>query len=99
VRTVAADGLWMSPMYERDTVCVHFTWKLDPAGVARAVRLVEEALSPFEPRPHWGKVFSIDAATVAQQYERLPDFLHLVDRLDPRGVFRNSWFEEHVGGG
>ena len=27
IRAVAADSLWLSPFYERDSVCVHFTWK------------------------------------------------------------------------
>ena len=27
IRAVARDSLWLSPFYERDSVCVHFTWK------------------------------------------------------------------------
>src|SRR5262249_17870160 len=26
IRTIAADRLWMSPQYERDSVALHFTW-------------------------------------------------------------------------
>jgi xylitol oxidase len=92
VRTVAADELWLSPQYGQDTVALHFTWKLDPAGVGDALRHVEAALAPFAPRPHWGKVFH-----TAGRYERLPDFLALRERLDPRGAFRNAWLEAHIG--
>ena len=37
IRTVAADTLWMSPQYGRDTVAIHFTWKPLPTGVERAL--------------------------------------------------------------
>ncbi len=93
IRTIAADELWLSPQYEQDTVALHFTWRMDPAGVSDALGHVEAALAPFTPRPHWGKVFRADAA---DRYERLPDFLALLDRLDPRGAFRNAWVEAHL---
>jgi xylitol oxidase len=32
-------------------------------------------------------------------YERLGDFSALLDRLDPRGAFRNEWLESRVLGG
>jgi xylitol oxidase len=96
IRTIAADGLWMSPQYGRDTVGIHFTWKLEPAAVAGALAHLEPALAPFDPRPHWGKLFLADAATIAPRYERLPDFARLVARLDPRGAFRNTWLESRV---
>jgi xylitol oxidase len=60
---------------------------------------VEAALDRFDARPHWGKVFLADAATIAARYERLPDLARLADRLDPRGVFRNDWLDRHVLGG
>jgi xylitol oxidase len=98
IRTVAADRLWMSPQYRQDTVAVHFTWKPEPGAVERVLGEVEAALAPLEARPHWGKVFVADAAAVARLYERLPDFISLADRLDPRGAFRNAWLETHVFG-
>ena len=99
IRTVAADRLWMSPQYRRDTVGIHFTWTLEPAGVVRVLGDLEPALAPFAPRPHWGKLFLADAATIAARYERLPDFARLLETLDPRGAFRNAWLEAHVLGG
>ena len=30
IRTIAADALWMSPQYGRDTVAIHFTWSPEP---------------------------------------------------------------------
>ena len=39
------------------------------------------------------------AAEIAPLYDRLPDFVALMERLDPRGAFRNAWLEERVLGG
>ena len=60
---------------------------------------LEAALAPFEARPHWGKVFLADAATLAPLYARLGDFAALAGRLDSRGAFRNAWLATHVLGG
>ena len=74
IRTVAADGLWMSPQYGQATVGLHFTWTREPEAVARVLVALEAALAPFQARPHWGKVFLAEAATLAPRYERLADF-------------------------
>ena len=98
IRTVAADRLWMSPQYGQATVGLHFTWTREPEAVARVLVALEAALAPFEARPHWGKVFLAEAATLAPRYERLADFARLAQRLDPRGAFRNDWLENRVLG-
>lgn len=98
IRTMAADRLWMSPQCGQATAALHFTWKREPEAVLRAVAQVEAALRPLGARPHWGKVFVARAADVAPLYERLPDFVALMERLDPRGAFRNAWLEERVLG-
>ncbi len=59
---------------------------------------LEAALAPFGARPHWGKLFNADAAAITPLYERRPDFVRLVERLDPRGAFRNSWFKARLLG-
>ncbi len=59
---------------------------------------LERVLAPFAARPHWGKLFVAGAAEIAPLYERHGDFVRLVERLDPRGAFRNAWLERHVLG-
>ncbi len=98
IRRVAADRLWMSMNYEEDSVGIHFTWKREPDAVQQMVAQIEDALTPFEARPHWGKVFHADAAAIALLYKRHSDFVRLVERLDPRGAFRNSWLKARVLG-
>jgi xylitol oxidase len=98
IRRVAADRLWMSMNYEEDSVGVHFTWKREPEAVQEIVAQIEDAFTSFEARPHWGKVFHADAAAIAPLYKRHSDFVRLVERLDPRGAFRNSWLKTRVLG-
>jgi xylitol oxidase len=99
IRTIAADRLWMSPEYGRDTVAIHFTWNPEPEAVGRALARLEATLAPFDARPHWGKLFRADATAIAPLYERLGDFRALLQRLDPRGAFRNGWLRDRVLGG
>jgi xylitol oxidase len=98
VRAVAADRLWMSPSYGRDTLAIHFTWQPAPEAVAAAVRRVERALLPLGARPHWGKVFGADARALADRYPRLADFAALAGRFDPEHAFGNEWLERHAFG-
>ena len=97
VRTVAADELWLSPAYRRDSACIHFTWKQLPREVEALLPEIEERLTPLAPRPHWGKVFTLDPETVRAQYPRLPDFLALRDRLDSGRTFSNPYVERLLG--
>jgi FAD/FMN-containing dehydrogenases len=96
IRTMAADELWLSEAYGRDTVGLHFTWRRDQAGVEAALVYVEAALEPFDARPHWGKVFLDADGRVASLYPRMPEFRALAERYDPRGVFLNAFLERHV---
>ena len=94
IRTVAADRLWLSPAYGRDSVALHFTWIRQTAAVLPVIAAVERALAPFDPRPHWGKLFGMSPGG---SYERLPDFRRLADRWDPDGCFRNDATDRWLG--
>ena len=98
VRTIAADDLWLSTAYAQDSVAFHFTWVQAQDDVEALLVDLEGALLPLGARPHWGKVFLADAATLAPRFERHADFVALVERLDPRGAFRNDWLDRHVLG-
>jgi xylitol oxidase len=99
IRTIAADDLWMSTAYGEPSVALHFTWVPAQEAVETMLAELEAALLPLGARPHWGKVFLADAATIAPRYERHADFVDLVQRLDPRGAFANDWLETRVLGG
>ncbi len=91
LRTIAPDELWMSMAYQRPSLAVHFTWKPEWPAVREVLPLIEQALAPFDPRPHWGKLFTMPPARVQAQYKRLADFQALLKRHDPDGKFRNEF--------
>lgn len=93
IRTVAADGLWMSPCHGRDSVGFHFTWALEPDAVQRAVDRVAEALAAFDLRCHPGKVLPTGWRIESPRRE---DFLDLKRRLDPTDRFTTDWFRTHI---
>jgi len=96
VRTVAADDLWLSPSYRRDSVAMHFTWVADARVVAPAMAAVEARLAPFAARPHWGKLFAVEPDTVRTRYERLAGFATLARAYDPTGKFRNAFLDRYL---
>jgi alditol oxidase len=98
IRTVAADDLWLSPSYQRDTVAIHFTWIDDARAVTNVLPLVEGQLAPYGARPHWGKLFAVSQDLIASRYDRLPDFQRLRQHYDPNGKFRNEFTDRYISG-
>jgi len=96
IRTIAADDLWLSPCYQRPSVAIHFTWKQNWPAVSKLLPVIEKELAPFQPRPHWGKLFTIAPAQLHAAYERLPEFVELSRKYDPRGKFRNDFLNTNI---
>ena len=96
LRSTAADELWLSPSFRRDSVAIHFTWVQDVAGVTNLLPEVEAALIPLGARPHWGKLFSVEPDLVRASYERLPDFQRLMAARDPGGKFANAFTDRFL---
>ena len=99
LRRIAADDLWLSECYERDSLALHFTWRPEWPAVERLLPKLEAKLAPFGVRPHWGKVFAMDPAVVGEQYARMGDFRVLAEEFDPEGKFRNAFVERFVFAG
>jgi xylitol oxidase len=98
LRTIAGDGLWLSPQQGRATLAIHFTWRRRLAEVEAVVGEIEAALAPFAARPHWGKVFTAEAKMIAPLYPRMPDFRDLRARMDPDRAFVNDWLRQRLLG-
>lgn len=90
IRAIAADELWMSPHYQRDSIGIHFTWKKVEA-VYEMVKVVEAKLAPFGYRPHLGKVFSATPEYMKTVMPRIDDFKALVQSIDPTNKFGNEF--------
>jgi xylitol oxidase len=91
IRTINADNFWMSPCYKQACVAFHFTWKQNIEAVLELLPLVEQQLAPFNPRPHWGKLFTMSAEVLKSKYEKLEAFKQLIHQHDPTGKFRNDF--------
>jgi len=96
IRTIAADNFWMSPAHDQDSVAIHFTWKQDWPAVKAVLPAIERELAPFNARPHWGKLFTMDPKVLQSRYEKLPDFIQLAKKLDPNGKFRNPFLNTTI---
>jgi xylitol oxidase len=94
IRTMAADNFWLSMNFRQDCVAFHFTWHPDWDAVRPVLGAIEEALAPFDVRPHWGKLFTMDKSTLQSRYPRLAAFRALAQRLDPGGKFRNVFIDD-----
>lgn len=98
IRTIAADEFFMSPCYQQKSVAIHFTWKQHTSEVMAIIPQIEAALEPFNVRPHWGKLFTLNAQEFQQRYPRFQEFVTLAKRYDPEGKYRNSFLNSAIYG-
>lgn len=96
VRVAAADDVWLSTAYGRESayVAVHQYHRLDHR---RYFAAFEEIALAHEGRPHWGKLHTRDAAFFAQAYPRFGDWLAVRDRVDPDRVLVNPHLQQVLG--
>ena len=93
IRTIQADDFWMSTCYKQQSVAFHFTWKQDLAVIMDLLPLIEQQLEPFQPRPHWGKLFTMPAMALQSRYPKVEDFRLFIRQHDPEGKFANGFLD------
>lgn len=88
-RFVAADDVWLSPFYGRDsvTISVHQYWKQSPKAL---FDLAEGVFRSFGGRPHWGKMHTLDGKALTDLYPQFEKFNTVRAALDPKGRFLND---------
>ena len=91
-RTVAADDIWLSPFYRRDsaTIAVHQYHKVEPTALFDACESVFRAC---EGRPHWGKRHTQSREELGRLYPEFANFCALRRQLDPQGKFLNTYLK------
>ncbi len=99
LRTIDADSLWMSTCYQRPSLAIHFTWKPEWPAVRQLLPVIEEQLAPFDARPHWAKLFTMQPSRLKSLYARLPDYQELLKQYDSKGKFRNDFLSTNIYGG
>lgn len=97
LRWSAADELWLSPAYQRDTIWLSL-YNIDPGGWPAQLARMDDFARAHGGRPHWGKEARFDRAYLRQQYARLDDFAALAERYDPAHKFRNPWLDAILAG-
>ncbi len=90
VRVAAADDIWLSTAYGRDTayIAIHQYHRLAHDPYFRAF---EQIVSDYNARPHWGKLHTLTAADLHNRYPQFDNFLAVRDRLDPTRAFTNPY--------
>jgi hypothetical protein len=94
---------WLSPGHERESLRINLIWldqwPGDPVG--DLYQSYYEALKEFGFRPHWGKYLPAPSDDWRAYYRRhcpqLQDFLDIRRRLDPRHLFVNEYWRNHLG--
>jgi FAD-linked oxidoreductase len=96
VRVAAADDIWLSTAYGRDSayVAIHQYVGLPYADY---FRLFESIATSVGGRPHWGKLHTRDASYFSSVYPRFADFLQIRDSLDPSRRFANPYLTQVFG--
>ena len=90
IRSIAADNAYLSPFYQRDSISVsicghkYLNYREFLADVAKT-------LDPFDPRPHWGKIYYTDRQRLQAAFPEYDRFVGIRRRLDPDGVFLGSY--------
>lgn len=98
IRTIAADEMWLSMNYKRDSVAFHFTWKQDVESVIRLLPTIESTLERFNARPHWGKLFTMSKEKIQSLYPKMKDFIELLHEYDPQEKLVNNYLRQNVLG-
>jgi L-gulono-1,4-lactone dehydrogenase len=96
VRFSAADDVWLSHGYGRDSayVAIHQYVGMPYEPYFRAF---EEVCRDLGGRPHWGKMHWRTRDDLRPAYPRFDDFLAVRDRLDPGRLFGNGYTERLFG--
>ncbi len=96
VRVAAADDIWLSTAYGRDTayVAVHQYHRLEHR---RYFDAFEQIALSVGGRPHWGKLHTLGPDQLRARYPRYDDFLAVRDRLDPARSFANPYTAQVFG--
>jgi L-gulono-1,4-lactone dehydrogenase len=96
VRFVAADDITLAPTSGRTSCYIAFH-QYHRMPYESYFASLEAIFAEVGGRPHWGKMHTLDAATLRTRYPRFDEFVGLRDELDPHGVFTNTYLNRVLG--
>ena len=96
VRVAAADDIWLSTAYGRESayVAIH-----QYAGLPYRAYFdrFESIAAEVAGRPHWGKLHSLDAERLRPLYPRYDEFRRVRAEVDPEARFGNPYLTRVLG--
>jgi FAD/FMN-containing dehydrogenase len=96
VRVAAADDIWLSTAYGRDSayVAIH-----QYAGLPYRpyFDLLESIVADVAGRPHWGKMHTLGTGRLRALYPRYDDFRRVRAEVDPEARFGNAYLTQVLG--
>ena len=96
VRVAAADDIWLSTAYQRDSAYIAIHQYLG-MPYREYFDAFESIVGQVGGRPHWGKMHTLGAADLRERYPRFDDFLKVRAELDPEGRFANPYTDRVFG--
>ncbi|MBK9452195.1 MAG: FAD-binding protein [Bacteroidetes bacterium] len=95
-RWAAPDDNWLSPAQGRHSsyIAVHMYKGMPHRAYFDAL---ETILKKYGGRPHWGKMHTQTADSLAKLYPNWADFHRVRKELDPKGVFLNDYLKGMFG--
>jgi FAD-linked oxidoreductase len=96
VRVAAADDIWLSTAYGRDSayIAIHQYTGMPYQEYFAAFESIATAAGG---RPHWGKLHTLEAARLELRYPRFADFLRIRDEVDPDRRFASPYLDQVLG--
>jgi L-gulono-1,4-lactone dehydrogenase len=96
VRVTAADDIWLSTAYGRDSayIAIHQYLRMPYQEYFAAFEAIVTAAGG---RPHWGKMHTLDAGHLGARYPRFADFLRIRDEVDPDRRFASPYLDRVLG--
>lgn len=55
-------------------------------------------MTSFSGRPHWAKPHNLGPAQLRTLYPHFDEFINVLERVDPTGMFRNENIKRHIFG-
>ncbi|CAG7851354.1 L-gulonolactone oxidase Short=LGO; AltName: Full=L-gulono-gamma-lactone oxidase; Short=GLO [Serendipita indica DSM 11827] len=101
LRFSAPDDIWLSPAYGRRTCWIGII-QFKPYGLPvryqELFRRFEAIMSSYDGRPHWAKPHHLGPHQLRRLYPHFDDFVAVLERVDPMGMFRNENVRRHIFG-
>ncbi|MGC0363037.1 FAD-linked oxidoreductase [Rhodococcus sp. 27YEA15] len=96
VRFAAADDVWLSTAYGRDTayIAVHQYHRRPEAAYFAAFESIAKAV---DGRPHWGKMHNRTVDDLRPAYPALDEFISVRDTYDANRTFGNDYLTQVLG--